>query len=315
MSQRKKLLGSPDSEVDSDSSSVFEAKKEPVFTANGTFQKSGTLQAQQVNSGDDDDSVHTPRKQSTSADVDKKENPEEDPEQSPHRESILRRLYHRLRYGRSYSPHEKIKRLPRKSRRYWAWKYEVLRPWEPHPPKNYYKLLHAENPWIDQPPSQLRLTFMLGFFLLYSILCAFLPWLANINVISHRETVLKQPAWMLPWWFNIFAAAFTHILCGVSIWFIYLTGGFRKHLRRMIPWFLMLACQAIWPDILFSWTWILGAVIVCILGWCLCTITAILFASRMGYAGILMAFYNAWLVYQSVVLMHIMDANGMTYSF
>mmetsp|Transcript_9760 Transcript_9760/g.36364 ORF Transcript_9760/g.36364 Transcript_9760/m.36364 type:complete len:333 (-) Transcript_9760:1063-2061(-) len=232
-----------------------------------------------------------------------------------HKTPIHKRIINRIRYGRSYTSHDTIKKLPPKKRRYWAWKYEVLRPWEPQPPKNYYKLIHSENPWFDQPPTQLRVVAILLLVLLYSCACAFLPWLINISVLDHRLTVLKVPSWILPWWFNIFAASFTHINNGIGIWFIYLTGGFRKHLKKMIPWFLMLACQALWPDILFSWTSIILAAVVCSVGWLLSVITIVWFSSKMGYAGFVIVFYNAWVAYQCVVLYYLVYDNGMSYTF
>lgn len=227
---------------------------------------------------------------------------------------LYKRIYYRLIYGKPLNPNSTIKKLPPHYARYWAWKYEILRPWEPQPPRNYYKLLHEENPWFNEPPSQIRIFVMLFLFQVFSLACAFLPWLLNIDVIGHRETILKAPSWILPWWFNIITSAFTHVGSAFAIWFIYLTGGFRKHWKIMVPWFIMLCLQALWPDILFSWRLTIASAVICGIGTITALLTTILFGFKMGYTALLLLFYDLWVTYCTVVLGFLVYLNGFTYS-
>mmetsp|Transcript_12103 Transcript_12103/g.18023 ORF Transcript_12103/g.18023 Transcript_12103/m.18023 type:complete len:296 (-) Transcript_12103:1375-2262(-) len=215
--------------------------------------------------------------------------------------------------SRRLTKHDKLKRLPPRKMRYSSWKYEVLRPWEPQPPKNYYELLHKTNPWYDKPPSSQRRLMFLAIFTIFCFFCCFIPFLLNQTAFNHRLTVVKLPQWFLPWWANIVIAIFTHATNSIGIWFVYLTGGFLKHWKVMLPFFFMMACESIWPDFLFSARHIGLATIICGVGWCFATLTIILFFFVMEYAGFCIIFYWIFVTYEMVVLVWIWVLNGEAY--
>lgn len=95
----------------------------------------------------------------------------------------------------------KIDKLPPKHLRHENWEYEILRPWEPQPPKNYFELLYRENPWRYDPPSNCKIFTVLFVFLLFTYTCGFAPWILEYFLnprMMHSLQILKTPPWLLP---------------------------------------------------------------------------------------------------------------------
>lgn len=95
---------------------------------------------------------------------------------------------------------DRIDKLPPHHLRNPNWKYEVLRPWEPHPPSNYFELLYKENPWRLNPPSKRTIIIVLFIFGFFTFGCGFLPWLFT-HFTGRLDYCWKRivfPYWMLP---------------------------------------------------------------------------------------------------------------------
>jgi tryptophan-rich sensory protein len=204
-----------------------------------------------------------------------------------------------------------VKKLPAKKDRQSYWKYEIIRPWEIHPPMNYFELLHKENPWTMNPPSNNWLIAVLCTLILLNFASAFGTILVNHKIWTQRVEMIGQlPAYLLPYWFLILMDVVAQFGNSFAAWFIYLTGGLKKIWKSLICYFLMIACGFLWPDILFHARSFSGAAIVTMIALIACLVNIITFSYHMIFAGCLLIFQLFILSYQVSVLISLWIMNG-----
>jgi len=199
---------------------------------------------------------------------------------------------------------QKLKRLPPAAQRKAYWKYQILRPWESQPAKNYFELLNEENPWLKNPPSSLWLFIVLLFFVVINFLSGFLSVIVNRRIWFQRIQMLggPMPTFLLPWWFLILMSAVAHMGSALAAWFVYLTGGLSKTWKLYFCYWMMLGCVYLWPDVMFHSRSIAGATILILFALFFCMVNIVLFSTRMLFAGALLVFQVFILGYQAAVL-------------
>lgn|SRR5690606_15432424 len=113
-------------------------------------------------------------------------------------------------------------------------------------------------------------------------------------------------------WFHVFVQVVVMIASTAAIWFLYLQGGFKKQWKKMIPYVLLMILECIYVDVLFQAQSISGTTILRGASILIGLITVFLFGWEMVFCGILLLFYETFLVYQFIVYIELWRLNGGT---
>ncbi|KAJ9460238.1 hypothetical protein DIPPA_07628 [Diplonema papillatum] len=113
--------------------------------------------------------------------------------------------------------------------------------------------MRVRNYWYHHPPKPWVMVSYLFLLLFVNLIIAFLPVSVNYNRFYALWRDLAKPAFVYEEpTALILAWALAHVVSSLGPWFVYLSGGWLAHKWDILPCFLMMACEALLPDLMFG---------------------------------------------------------------
>eukprot|EP00756_Hemistasia_phaeocysticola_P044994 Hpha_TRINITY_DN18770_c0_g1::TRINITY_DN18770_c0_g1_i1::g.47464::m.47464/K05770/TSPO, BZRP; benzodiazapine receptor len=129
-----------------------------------------------------------------------------------------------------------------------------LRPWNCKPSEQYLEVLERRNYWFNHPPSVWWMLGVLALLVMANLFVALVNVAVNRTLFYQLWRDLKRPTFTYE---NpavlLFVWGLAHLLSAIAAWFVYLSGGMKRHRRRMIPYTMFLVMEALIPDAFFGW--------------------------------------------------------------
>lgn len=125
-----------------------------------------------------------------------------------------------------------------------------LRPWDRPLPALVLQEADAQQRWEIEPPSPcLIFSALFGCLAMYQLVWI-LPVLTNLKYITETWKNVELPSVVYDEpkvWLSLWVVA--HLCSGLTLWFVWLTGGFTKHIPELLPIAIAFFGECVWVDI------------------------------------------------------------------
>eukprot|EP01064_Diplonema_japonicum_P007226 TRINITY_DN14911_c0_g1_i1.p1 TRINITY_DN14911_c0_g1~~TRINITY_DN14911_c0_g1_i1.p1 ORF type:complete len:231 (+),score=45.62 TRINITY_DN14911_c0_g1_i1:98-790(+) len=190
----------------------------------------------------------------------------------------------------------------------------TLRPWDSRPSEHYKEAVRIKNYWYDHPPSMAAMLGYLFLCIVINLTVAFLPCIVNYDRFFSLWRDLRKPDFVYEGTTALICSwGLSHIMSSLSVWFVYLTGGWVENWKAIIPYFLMLLSEGLLADVMFGARRLDYTTFLVAASWTLCVLSMLSFTyiTYLSAACLLPLF--GCLCYLLFLLAYMWDLNGSSY--